>query len=489
MLLSIIFAKNLSMRKSNRIPQVFNNVEIIDVGSEGKAIAKIDNQVIFVPFVVPGDVVDIQITKSKKSFKEGKAIKIHQYSKLRIDAKCSHFGVCGGCKWQNMSYNQQLFFKQKQVKDSLQRIAKVEIPEIMDILPSEDQYYYRNKLEYTFSNRKWLVHFNKNEDNSGINFNGVGFHIPGMFDKIVDIDHCYLQLEPSNKIRLSIKNYAFENNLSFYNVRRWEGFLRNLLIRTSSTGDLMVIMVVNDKEKEKIEGLMNHLKSNFPEITSMFYVVNQKKNDDISDQVFVLFHGKPYILERMPTVNDPQKFLTFKIGPISFYQTNSKQAYNLYKIAADFADFKGHEIVYDLYTGTGTIANFVAYAVKKVIGLEYIPSAIEDAIENSKINGIENTLFYAGAIEKIMDNEFIQKNGKPDIIITDPPRAGMHAKVIDKLLKMSPDKIIYISCNPATQARDIALLNELYFVEKIQPIDMFPQTHHVENVILLKKKV
>ncbi len=478
------------MRKSNRkIRQVFNNVEIIDAGSEGKAIAKVDNKVIFVPFVVPGDVVDIQITKSKKSFKEGKAIKIHQYSKLRIEPKCVHFGICGGCKWQNMSYDHQLFFKQKQVKDNLERIAKVEIPEIMDILPSNDQYYYRNKLEYTFSDRKWLVHFDKNEDNSGINFNGVGFHIPRMFDKIVDIDHCCLQLEPSNKIRLSIKHYAFKNDLTFYNSRRWEGFLRNLLIRTSSTGDLMVIMVVNDKDKEKIESLMNHIKTNFPEITSMFYVVNHKKNDDLSDQEFVLFHGNPYIHEKMATINDPKKFLTFKIGPISFYQTNSDQAYNLYKIAADFADFKGHEIVYDLYTGTGTIANFVAPAVKKVIGLEYIPSAVEDANENSKINKIENTIFYAGAIEKIMDEDFIQKNGWPDIIITDPPRAGMHTKVIDQLLKILPERIIYISCNPATQARDIALLDELYFVKKIQPVDMFPQTHHVENVILLKKRV
>lgn len=478
------------MRKSNRrIRQVFNNVEIIDVGSEGKAIAKVDNQVIFVSFVVPGDVVDIQITKSKKSYKEGKAIKIHKYSTLRIDAKCSHFGVCGGCKWQNLTYDQQLFFKQKQVKDNLERIAKVQLPKIMNILPSDEQYYYRNKLEYTFSDRKWLVHFDKNEDNSGINFNGVGFHIPGMFDKIVDIDHCYLQLEPSNKIRLAVKKYAFENNLSFYNARRWEGFLRNLLIRSSSTGDLMIIMVVNDKDKEKIEGLMSHIKTNFPEITSMFYVVNQKKNDDISDQEFVLFHGKPYILEKMPSVNDPQKILNFKIGPISFYQTNSTQAYNLYKIAADFADFKGDETVYDLYTGTGTIANFIASAVNKVIGLEYIPSAIEDANENSKINKIENTKFYAGAIEKIMDDEFIQKNGRPDIIITDPPRAGMHTKVIGQLLKISPEKIIYISCNPATQARDIALLDELYVVEKVQPVDMFPQTHHVENVILLKKWV
>lgn len=476
-------------RRVRRSFPIIENVEIADAGSEGKAIARVDNQVIFIPFVVPGDVVDVQITKSKKSYKEGKAIKFHKYSKLRIEPRCSHFGICGGCKWQNLSYDQQLVYKQKQVKDNLERIAKVELPEIEAILPAEDVFYYRNKLEYSFSNRRWLSKYSKDEDHSDINFNGVGFHIPGIYDKIVDIDHCYLQAEPSNKIRLAVKDFAIKNNFTFYNVRRWTGFMRNLVIRTSNTGDLMVIMVVGERDEKNIHDLMNFIKTQFPEITSLFYVVNEKQNDDISDQTFVHFYGKQFNTEKMISALAPETELEFKIGPISFFQTNSKQANHLYNLAADFADFKGHETVYDLYTGTGTIANFVASAVKKVVGLEYVPSSIEDAKENAKINNIENTFFHAGIIEKILTQDFINKNGKPNIVITDPPRAGMHQKVIDQLNSILPEKIVYISCNPATQARDIALLDSNYKVTRIQPVDMFPHTHHVENIVLLEKRV
>lgn len=476
-------------RRERKSFPIIEKVEITDVGSEGKAIARIDKKVIFIPFVVPGDVVDVKITKSKKSYQEGKAVHFHKYSDLRIEPRCSHFGVCGGCKWQNLSYDQQLIYKQKQVKDNLERIAKVEVPKIFSILPAEDIFYYRNKLEYSFSDRKWLSEYSKEEDHSKINFNGAGFHIPGIYDKIVDIDHCYLQIEPSNKIRLAVKAYAIDHNLTFYNARHWKGFLRNLIVRTSNTRDLMVIMVVGERDEQNISDLMDHIKNKFPEITSLFYVVNEKKNDDLSDQTFVLFHGKAFNTEQMMPALSPKTKLNFKIGPVSFFQTNSKQANHLYDIAAEFAGFKGHEIVYDLYTGTGTIANFIAHAVKRVVGLEYVPSAVEDAKENAKLNNISNTVFHAGVIEKILNQDFINKNGKPEIIITDPPRAGMHPKVIDQLNIILAEKIVYISCNPATQARDIALLNENYKVMKIQPVDMFPHTHHVENIILLEKRV
>ena len=476
-------------RRNRRMFPILKEIEILDVGSEGKAIARVDNQVIFVPFVVPGDIIDIQITKTKKSYKEGKAIHFHKYSDLRIEAKCSHFGVCGGCKWQNLSYDQQLFYKQKQVKDNLERIAKIDLPDHDPILAAPESFYYRNKMEYSFSNRKWLSTFSKDDDHSATNFNGVGFHIPGIYDKIVDVDHCYLQAEPSNKIRLAIKDFAINHDFSFYNVRRWEGFLRNLIIRTTNTGDLMVIVVFGIPEEKNIHDLLNYLIGEFPEITSLFYVVNQKQNDDISDQTFMHFHGKRFMTEEMIPANDPKNKLQFKIGPISFFQTNSKQANNLYNIATNFADFKGDEFVYDLYTGTGTIANFVAKNVRRVVGLEYIPSAVEDAKENSQLNKIENTSFFSGVMEKILTDEFIAKNGKPEIVITDPPRAGMHQKVVDQLNRILPEKIVYISCNPATQARDIALLKENFKVTKIQAVDMFPQTHHVENVALLEKRV
>lgn len=468
--------------------KIFKEVEITDAGSEGKAVARIDDKVIFVPFVVPGDVVDIQLTKKKKSYLEGKAIKIHTYSDLRIEAKCEHFGLCGGCKWQILDYDQQLKYKHKQVKDNLERIAKVELPEIKPILGSKDIYYYRNKLEYTFSNRKWLTEFDPDVEWNEKDMYGLGFHMPGMFDRIVDINQCHLQAEPSNAIRLEVKKFALENDLTFYNVRRHEGFFRNLIIRNTNTGDLMVIVIVNEPSEEKINLVMEHLKNTFPEITSLMYIINQKKNDDIFDQEIILYSGKDFMTAEMPAAHNPKQLLKFKIQPKSFYQTNSDQAYELYKIGADFADLQGDELVYDLYTGTGTIANFIAASAKKVIGLEYVQSAVEDAFENSKINNINNTDFYAGEIEKIMNDEFIETHGKPNVIITDPPRAGMHPKVIEQLLKVAPEKIVYISCNPATQARDIALLDESYKVERVQPIDMFPHTQHVENVVLLKKK-
>lgn len=469
--------------------KILENVEIIDVGSEGKAIAKVDEQVIFVPFVVPGDIIDIQITKKKKSYLEGKAVKFHTYSDLRITPKCSHFGVCGGCKWQNLSYEQQLKFKQKQVKDNLERIGKIELPELNPILPSNDIYEYRNKLEFTFADRKWLVDFNKEAPVDEHEMQGLGFHIPAMFDRIVDVEHCYLQAEPSNKIRLAVKKFAIENGMTFYNARRWEGLMRNLIIRNTNEGDLMVIVIFGKPEMESINAMMQYLKEEFPEISSLMYVINQKQNDDIADQEVILYAGEPFITASMPSSNDPAKILNFKIQAKSFYQTNSNQAYQLYKIAADFANLQGHEHVYDLYTGTGTIANFIASSVKQVVGLEYVESAVEDAFENSKLNGISNTNFFAGAIEKIMTDEFIKQNGNPEVIITDPPRAGMHQKVIDQILKVGPQKIVYISCNPATQARDLSLLDQSYKVEKIQVVDMFPHTHHVENVVLLKKRV
>jgi 23S rRNA (uracil1939-C5)-methyltransferase len=477
------------MGRRNKVKfKIFEEVEVIDAGSEGKAVAKIEDKVIFIPFVVPGDIIDIQLTRRRKNYLEGKAIKFHKYSDIRIKAKCEHFGICGGCKWQVLEYEQQLKYKQKQVKDNFERIAKVKLPEIKPILGSKKIYFYRNKLEYTFSNKKWLTKFDPDNKPDKKDMNGLGFHMPGMFDRIVDIQNCYLQAAPSNVIRLELKKFALENDLSFYNVKNWEGFLRNVIIRNTNKGDLMVIVIFRDTETNKINLVMEHLKTKFPEITSLMYIVNQKRNDDIFDQEVILYYGEPFMIAEMPSVYKKNKILQFKIQPKSFYQTNSDQAFELYKIAANFANLQGYEHVYDLYTGTGTIANFIADSAKKVIGLEYVQSAVEDAFENSKINNIENTEFFAGEIEKIMDDDFIAKHGQPDIIITDPPRAGMHQKVVNQILKIHPEKIIYISCNPATQARDIVLMNEHYMVEKVQPVDMFPHTQHVENVVLLIKR-
>ena len=467
-------------RRRKPIP-ILEQVEIIDAGSEGKALARVENLVVFVPFVVPGDIVDIQVTRRKKSFYEGKAIKFHHYSEKRIEAKCEHYGLCGGCKWQIMPYSDQLMYKQKQVVDNFERIGKLDTSNINPILPSAEQYFYRNKLEFTFSSKKWLTD-DEMADDEIRDMNGLGFHLPGMFDKVVDVKNCYLQPEPSNSIRLALKKFATENQFTFYDNRAHHGFLRNVIIRTSSTGEVMVIVIFAEDNDDDIKLLLEHLKTSFPEITSLMWVVNKKLNDTIFDQDVHLFSGNPFIIEEM-------EGLKFKVGPKSFYQTNSAQAYNLYKIAREFADFKGDETVYDLYCGTGTIANFVAPSVKKVVGVEIVPDAIEDAKHNSELNGITNTAFFAGDLAKLLDEEFVASEGLPDIVITDPPRAGMHTKVINQLLKAGPEKIIYVSCNPATQARDIDLMREKYDLVKTQPVDMFPQTHHVENVCLLERKM
>ena len=463
----------------------FENVLIEGIAAEGKAIARVDNKVIFVPGVAPGDIVDIRVTRKKKSFFEGVATHFHEYSKDRTEPFCEYFGTCGGCKWQHIPYDHQLKFKNQQVIDSLVRIGKIELPEANPILASAEQTFYRNKLEFTFSDTRWLTReeIDKSED---LNRNGLGFHIPGRFDKIIDIDKCHLQAEPSNSIRNWVRAYAIENNLPFFNLVTQEGYVRILIIRTSSTGENMVILQVAKDKPEWLNPLLDALISNFPDLTSLNYVINEKRNETFNDLPVHNYFGTPYIEEAMILEEGKPEKLTFRIGPKSFYQTNSHQAYELYKIARSFAGFTGNELVYDLYTGTGTIANFVAHQAKKVIGLEYVEAAIEDAKINSSINNITNTDFFAGDIKDLLDDDFINKHGKPDVIITDPPRAGMHQDVIDMLLKVSATRIVYVSCNPDTQARDLALLDEKYKVTKLQPVDMFPQTHHVENIALLE---
>ncbi len=470
------------MRNANKKPlPILENITVIDASSDGQSVAKTDEYVIFIKGAIPGDVVDVQITRKKSKYREAKTIAIKHASEKRTESVCSHFGTCGGCKWQNMAYEWQLFYKQKHVTDALTRLAKIELPEIQKIVPSQKTYNYRNKLEYTFSNKKWLT-VEEIESNAAFeNRNALGFHIPGLFDKILDIDTCHLQEEPSNSIRLAVKDFALKNNLPFFDIREQIGLLRNIIIRNTSTGEWMVIVSFFYDDKENIAKLLQHLADTFPQITSLQYVINSKKNDTISDLDIVLFKGNDSIYEQM-------EGLKFKIGPKSFYQTNSDQAYELYKITRDFAGITSNQIVYDLYTGTGTIANFVAHQAKKVVGVEYIAAAIEDAKINSDINNINNTSFFAGDMKDVLNDEFIKQNGKPDVIITDPPRAGMHEDVVKKLLEIEAEKIVYVSCNPATQARDLQLLDTKYKVTKVQPVDMFPQTHHVENVVLLEKK-
>jgi len=468
-------------RRRKQVFQVFENIEMQSVAAEGKSFTKVDDKALFVPFTVPGDVVDVQITKSRAAFMEGKAIRFEKKSDMRIEPKCEHFSICGGCKWQMLAYDEQLKAKQQQVLDNLQRLGDFEMPEMMPILASEKQYYYRNKMEFTFTSRKWLLeNYSKELDFNDLNMNGLGFHMPGMFDRILDIENCYLQKEPSNAIRLSVRKYAFDHDLTFYHQREQTGFLRNLIIRTSSTGDLMVILVVGENQPEILKPMLAHIDQEFPQITSLMYVVNEKKNTIITDLPIELYSGNPFLMEEMEGVK-------FKVGPVSFYQTNSLQAYEMYKIAREFAGLTGEELVYDLYTGTGTIANFVARNAKKVVGIEYVPEAIDDAKANSELNKIDNTVFYAGDMAKVLNHDFIKANGKPNVVITDPPRSGMHEKVINQLLNAAPERIVYISCNPATQARDITLMKEKYKVTKIQPIDMFPQTHHVENIVLMER--
>lgn len=469
-------------RRKNK-NRIVENVVILDAGAEGKCIARpeeADGRVVFVTGVVPKDVVDLRITKQRKSYWEGTVVKFHSYSDERVEPFCEHFGVCGGCKWQHLSYERQLFYKQKQVKDNLERLAKIELPEITPILASEHTTFYRNKLEFTFSSRRWLT---SEQIATGQEFDNraLGFHIPGRYDKLVDLNECFLQAEPSNSIRLAVNKYAREHDLSFYNVMAFEGLLRNLMIRNSQTTDDLMVMLQTTAFNEDVEKLMQFIKDSFPQITSLQYVVNTKRNDTFQDLDIICFHGKDYITETM-------EGLQFRVQAKSFYQTNSIQAYNLYKITRDFAGLTGEEVVYDLYTGTGTIANFVAKQAKQVIGVEYIEPAIEDAKINSKLNGIDNTLFYAGDMKDVLNEEFLNKHARPDVILTDPPRMGMHPDVIAMLLRIGAKRIVYVSCNPATQARDLQLLDEKYAVKAIQPVDMFPQTHHVENVVLLELK-
>jgi 23S rRNA (uracil1939-C5)-methyltransferase len=467
-------------RNKKSLPLI-ENVEITNVAAEGKAIAKIDNKVIFITQTVPGDIVDIQVTKKRKSYLEAVPVKFHKYSDIRTEPFCEHFGVCGGCKWQNLPYTEQLKYKHQQVIDNLQRIAKVELPDIDYILPSDETTFYRNKLEYTFSNKRWLTKEEISTTDTLQQNDALGFHVPRIWDKVVNINKCHLQKDPSNGIRLEVKKYADENNYSYFDLRKQEGLLRNLIIRTSTTGELMTIVVFYKNDKIKIDALLNHLSETFPEISSLMYIVNSKANDSITDQEVILFRGNDYIYEQMED-------LKFRIGPKSFYQTNSEQAYKLYSKAREFAGLTGNETVYDLYTGTGTIANFVAKEAKKVVGIEYVPDAIEDAKLNSEINNIKNTSFFAGDMKAILNEDFLKENGSPDVIITDPPRAGMHPDVVETMIMADPEKIVYVSCNPATQARDLEQFNRKYKVTKVQPVDMFPHTYHVENIVLLEKK-
>lgn len=457
------------------------NLEIVDIAAEGKAIGRYNDVIVFVPQVIPGDVVNVQVNKMRKNYMEGFVTKLVTPSPNRITATCEHFGVCGGCKWQHLPYHLQLEYKHKQVVDQLTRIGKVHIPEISPILGSEKIFEYRNKLEYTFSSKRWIT---IEEVQAGAEIhqpNALGFHIPGMFDKVLDITKCHLQAEPSNAIRLAVRDFTINNGFEFFDIRNQVGLMRNLIIRTASTGEVMVIVVFYYEDVEKRTALLNHIKESFPQITSLQYIINRKGNDSITDQEVICFAGKDHIIEEM-------EGLKFKVGPKSFYQTNSEQAYQLYKITRDFAGLTGSEVVYDLYTGTGTIANFVASKSKKVVGVEYVPEAIEDAKVNSEINGITNTTFYAGDMKDVLNDKFIAENGKPDVIILDPPRAGIHEDVANTILRAKPNRIIYVSCNPATQARDLALLGEAYQVMRVQPVDMFPHTHHVENVVLLDRK-
>lgn len=437
--------------------------------------------VVFVPFAAPGDVVDVKIDKKKKSYAEGHIVKLIKPSEYRLSPKCEHFTVCGGCRWQHLPYGLQLKCKQKQVEDALKRIAKVEIPEISPILGSKNIWEYRNKLEYTFSNKCWLTYEQLKSGESFPNREAAGFHIPGAFDKVLDIKKCHLQEDFSNKLRLFIKEYALKNQYTFYDLRNNSGLLRTLMVRTASTGQIMAVMVFGENDPVKISSLLNAVIKEFPEITSLLYVINLKVNDTITDQEVITFSGSDFIEEEM-------EGLKFRVGPKSFYQTNSLQAYELYKTAREFAELTGNELVYDLYTGTGTIANFISKRAKKVIGIEYVPEAIEDAKINSKINGIDNTLFFAGDMKDILNENFLAKNGKPDVMIIDPPRAGMHSDVINVILAAEPYRIVYVSCNPATQARDLALLDSKYRIDAIQPVDMFPHTQHVENVVKLTRR-
>ncbi len=470
------------MGRKNTDKIVFDTVKVLDAGAKGVSVAKApDGKVIFISNVVPGDVVDVQTFKKRKAYYEGKAINFHEYSEHRTEPVCEHFGVCGGCKWQNMKYEQQLFYKNNEVYNNLKRIGKIEMPEFEPILGSEKQFFYRNKMEFGFSNARWMTEAEIKSDQDFDDKNALGFHIPKMWDKILDITKCHLQEDPSNAIRNEIRRFAIENDLPFFNPRNHEGLLRTLMIRTTSTGEIMVLIQFFEENKPQRELILNHLAETFPQITSLQYVINGKPNDTIYDQDVKLFKGRDYILEEMEGLN-------FSINAKSFYQTNSEQAYELYKITRDFAGLTGNELVYDLYTGTGTIAQFVSKQAKKVIGVEAVPEAIADAKENAKRNNITNCEFFVGDMKNVFNESFIKTHGHPDVIITDPPRDGMHADVVKQILNIAPEKVVYVSCNSATQARDLALMDEMYKVTRVRPVDMFPQTHHVENVVLLEKR-
>lgn len=464
-------------------PTLLEQVTIADAGAEGKAVAKVNGLVVFIPFVVPGDVVDILVYKKKKSYAEGRAVKFHRYSDLRVESRCPHFGICGGCKWQTMNYEAQLEAKQRQVRDNLERLGNVDCSGMRPICGSENIYYYRNKLEFTFSTKAWKVESGEQKEDCG----ALGFHVPQVFDKVLPIEHCALQADPSNEIRLSVRDYAEIHGLDYYDIRNHTGFLRNLVIRNTSTGDWMVIVIVASDDRERLFPLLDMLHDRFPQITSLQYIVNTKLNDSYSDQQVVTYYGSDHIEERMEGYRGG-KALHFIINPKSFYQTNSAQAQRLYSFVAELADLHPDDILYDLYTGTGTIALFLADKCRRVVGIEYVEEAIADARMNARANGYENTRFYAGDMAQVLTEEFILANGRPDVVVTDPPRAGMHEKVVNQLLAAAPRKIVYVSCNPATQARDLQLLSVRYEVRCIQPVDMFPHTQHVENIAELVLK-
>lgn len=472
--------------KKKREPEYLRDVEIVDAGSEGMSVAKPEGRVIFIPFGVPGDVVDIEVFKKKKNYFEGRIINIKKPSEKRVTPVCQHFGLCGGCKWQQMDYQWQLYYKQKQVKDNFDRIGKVDYPEMSPILGCERQYFYRNKLEYAFSNRKWLTDGAPSGTYGEDDCKGLGFHLPQLFDRVVDVEQCHLQADPSNDIRLFVRQFTKEHGLSYYNVRQHEGLMRNLVIRCNAKGEFMVIIVIN-KENDCIRHeLIPALEKRFPQIVSLLLIINNKFNDVINDLPFECLKGDPYLIETMASPRPGFPDLKFRIGPVSFFQTNVYQAERLYHAAFDLADVKGDELMYDLYTGTGTIAQYFSRFVKRVVGIEYVEEAIADAKVNASINGIDNCTFYAGDMAKIFTDEFIAANGEPDFIVTDPPRAGMAEKVVEQLLKICAPKMVYVSCNPATQARDLQLLSVAYDIKAVQPVDMFPHTQHVENITLLE---
>ena len=471
----------MGRKQTNKV--IFENITVLDAGAKGVSVAKApEGQVIFIPNVVPGDVVDVQTLKKRKSYFEGKAIKFHEYSTDRVEPVCQHFGACGGCKWQNMNYEKQLFYKNQEVYNNLKRIGKIELPDFEPILGSAKQFFYRNKMEFGFSDTRWLTQKEIQSDDTDLSKKpALGFHIPRMWDKILDIEKCHLQEDPSNAIRNAIREFAVKYDMPFFNARNHEGLLRTLMIRTASTGEIMVLIQFFQENKKQRELLLDFIDETFPQITSLQYVINGKANDTLYDQDIKLHKGRDYILEEM-------EGLHFSINAKSFYQTNSDQAFELYKITRDFAGLTGNEIVYDLYTGTGTIAQFVSKKAKKVIGVEAVPEAIVDANENAKRNNITNCEFYVGDMKNVFNDDFIAQHAQPDVIITDPPRDGMHKDVVAQLLKIGADKIVYVSCNSATQARDLALMDEMYKVTRVRPVDMFPQTHHVENVVLLEKR-